>query len=706
MKYRSWMMAGAVTVVAMVLLAAGAAMADTFGTGVNQFTLDFVPISGATNPTNTSPSGGYGIVNHDYSMGIYEITNDQWNKFTASLGVPVTGSDGSYSSSSHFTGTNVPTDSVSWYEAAQFVNWLNTSTGNQAAYKFTGTQGQSNYAFAAWSPTDTGHYDAGDPYRNKAAKYFLPTEDEWVKAAYWNSTTTTLQDYATKAGTLFQGNGTSGTGWNYSDNGYATNPPGPWNVGSGSQELNGTYDMMGNDWEWMESPWSSGDYGASSWRGLRGFGWADFASDLAASSRDNGTPTEEYEYTGFRVASVPEPGSIVLLGVGAISLLAYVWRRRRKLHPCILLVLGIVLATSAAQATDVFNMGGTRNPMTGTWTGLASLEFVTVGNPGNAPSAYLDVNNNPAGSVGYTYQMGMYDVTAAQYCQFLNAVAGGNDTYGLYSGQCNRTGSVGSWHYNITGDGNFPVTNVTWGDTVRFCNWLTNGQPTTGVEDLTTTENGSYYLNGAVSNYALNHVTRNTGATKYVLPTNDEWHKAAYYDPTLNSGAGGYWTYPTKSNTAPSNILSSTGTNNANFYDYSKTGSDCYTDPVNFLTEVGAFAGSPGPYGTYDMGGDVFQWNEQSDSYFSPNYRIDRGGAFQSSVANLAAWTPVGYWFEPTETIGFLGFRVASLAVPEPGSIMLVVAGGLCLLAYAWRDGRPVVSSGSYQLSQEALQCF
>ena len=49
---------------------------------------------GRYEPTDTSPSGGYGIVNHDYRMGTYEITNDQWNKFTASLGVPVTGSDG------------------------------------------------------------------------------------------------------------------------------------------------------------------------------------------------------------------------------------------------------------------------------------------------------------------------------------------------------------------------------------------------------------------------------------------------------------------------------------------------------------------------------------------------------------------------------------------------------------------------------------
>ena len=54
----------------------------------------------------------------------------------------------------------------------------------------------------------------------------------------------------------------------------------------------------------------------------------------------------------------------------------------------------------------------------------------------------------------------------------------------------------------------------------------------------------------------------------YFIPSENEWYKAAYYDPTLNGGTGGYWTYPTKTNTAPVNILSSIGTNNANFYDY------------------------------------------------------------------------------------------------------------------------------------------
>jgi formylglycine-generating enzyme required for sulfatase activity len=235
----------------------------------------------------------------------------------------VTGSDGGYGSNSYFTGTNVPTDSVSWYEAAQFVNWLNTNTGHQAAYKFTGTQGTSNYTLTTWSPAEA---DGTNLYRNKAAFYYLPTEDEWVKAAYWNGTT--LQTHATKASeSLTQGHG-SGTGWNYWDNGYATNPSGPWSVVSGSEELNGTYDMMGNAWEWMEGPWTSGDYSASSSRGLRGGGWSGASGDLAASFRGSNDPTLEYYSIGFRVASVPEPGSLAMLAGIALTALLYWWRKR------------------------------------------------------------------------------------------------------------------------------------------------------------------------------------------------------------------------------------------------------------------------------------------------------------------------------------------------------------------------------------------
>ncbi len=293
----------------VVLTLATSASADTFGTGNNQFIIDFVPISGSTNPTS-----GYGIVNNDYRMGTLEITNDQWAKFVTAYGTPTGDPSEAYDGDHVFTGTNVPTNYTSWYEAAQFVNWLNTSTNHQAAYKFTGTQGTSNYTLDVWQVGDTG-YNASNPYRNSNAFYFLPTEDEWVKAAYWNGTN--LQTYATKAGeSLTQGDGTSGTGWNYWDNGYATNPLGPWNVGSGSEELNGTYDMMGNVIEWTES----GEYTSDPFRCYRGGSYGEFDDSLRSSNRGDIYPDFESDQLGFRVASVPEPATLLLLSLGGLFL--------------------------------------------------------------------------------------------------------------------------------------------------------------------------------------------------------------------------------------------------------------------------------------------------------------------------------------------------------------------------------------------------
>ncbi|MFH1613597.1 MAG: SUMF1/EgtB/PvdO family nonheme iron enzyme [Planctomycetota bacterium] len=306
-------------VVVCVMAVVNTASADTFGSGVNEFTIDFVPVSGSTNPTSGIPAG-YGFtftgVNYDYRMGRFEITNDQWSKFTNIYGTPTGSSSSAYDGSPYWTGTNVPTNEVSWYEAAQFVNYLNTSKGYSQAYKFTGTQGQSDYTFMPWDVTDTG-YDAGDPYRNSNAFYFLPTENEWVKAGYWNGTA--LQTYALKAGeSLTQGNGTSGTGWNYYTThvGYATSPFGPWTVGSGSGELNGTFDMMGNVFEWTEMMVYNSE------RGLRGGSYhADYGpSYLESSCRINGNPSDEYDFLGFRVASVPEPATVLLFGLGAVLL--------------------------------------------------------------------------------------------------------------------------------------------------------------------------------------------------------------------------------------------------------------------------------------------------------------------------------------------------------------------------------------------------
>ena len=296
----------AVFTVAIAVLAVmvNISSADTFGTGASEFTIEFVDISGDSGDLGSWSAGdsySFSGVNHgDYRIGTYEITNDQFAKFAAN--------------NSGWTGAYVTATDLSWYNAAQFVNFLNTSTGYQAAYKIT------ELGYTVWEVGDVG-YDALNPFRNSNAHYFLPTEAEWVKAAYWNGTS--LQTHATKPGeSLFQGDGTNG-GWNYGHD-YVPRSPCLWIATNGSQELNGTYNMMGNAWEWFESPFYTGDYLSGVYRGIRGgsFQLSDFG--VSSSYRFKGDLSAAGISVGFRVASVLEPATLLLLGLGALVL------RKRK----------------------------------------------------------------------------------------------------------------------------------------------------------------------------------------------------------------------------------------------------------------------------------------------------------------------------------------------------------------------------------------
>ena len=280
-----------------------------------------------------------------------------------------------------------------------------------------------------------------------------------------------------------------------------------------------------------------------------------------------------------------------------------------------------------------------------------TIDLVAVGNAGNA------ADTTSYGAVSYDYAIGKYDVTIGQYTEFLNAVAA-SDPYGLYNTAMEvelrvagiaRSGSSGSYSYAVMNNGgssaNRPITYVSWFDAARFSNWMQNGQGSG------STETGAYTLNGATSGI----ITKNPGATWYI-PTEDEWYKAAYYDVSLNSGSGGYWTYPTRSNTAPGNVIGS-GPNLANINNgvFSVTQSASYLVTQNYLTDVGAFSGSGSAYGTYDRGGNVWQWN---DAVISGSNRGFRGGSWITGASNLQSSVRLDFppttefplfWFSPRQ---------------------------------------------------------
>ena len=304
------------------------------------------------------------------------------------------------------------------------------------------------------------------------------------------------------------------------------------------------------------------------------------------------------------------------------------------------------------------------------WANLA-MDTVVVTNPGNAPDTRYSTPGY--GDVGYTFAMGKFEVTAGQYAEFLNAVAA-MDTYGLYNTQMwfrtegckiQRSGSPGSYVYSVPADWAYrPVNFVSWGDAARFANWMHNGQPD-GPQGLSTTEGGSYSLNGATSDTALLAVTRSPSAS-WVIPSENEWYKAAYHQ---NDGpTNHYWDWTTRTNDLPSNdLVDPDPGNNANVYDNDYTiGSPYYRTPG------GEFENSFGPYGAFDQGGNVAEWHE---GIIGSNRGV-RGGAFDRAIGLMLAH--VRDISLPTGEHHGTGFRLAW--VPEPSPLALLALGSIAIL--------------------------
>ena len=330
---------------------------------------------------------------------------------------------------------------------------------------------------------------------------------------------------------------------------------------------------------------------------------------------------------------------------------------------------------------------------------LISLDTVPVGDIGN-PN-----DTTGRGGVAYAYSIGKYEVTLDQYNAFLNAV-GATDTYGLYSSYMGsftqtrgiaRSGSAGSYTYSVIGSGNRPVTWVSWFDAARFVNWLENGQPM-GAQDASTTERGAYTLDGALSGVGF---ARNSGTT-YGLPTENEWYKAAYYQPAAQGGdSDGYWLYPTSSNLQPNSRKgSATDPNSANYY-YNDNIANGFnggfavnkstTSPTgNALTDAGAFSLATSFYGTSDQGGNVSEWNDAIIEDYA--YRAYCGGSWFYGVGLLCA-DYVLHGLSPEQERETLGFRI--VRIPEPTAAGLITLGTALLL---WRR-RPtfcrIASQGS-----------
>ncbi len=302
---------------------------------------------------------------------------------------------------------------------------------------------------------------------------------------------------------------------------------------------------------------------------------------------------------------------------------------------------------------------------------LVNIATVPVGYPGNAPDP---ATGSLYGAVAYNYRIGTFDVTNAQYVEFLNAKASASDPYGLWNSNMDpsvvhgmiaegaiQRSAAGPYSYSVRpGFANKPVIYVSWYDAVRFVNWLTNGQ---GNGD---TESGTYTITGGGNNSGTVVVPdatqralwATTNSFHWLLPSENEWYKAAYYNPA----SGTYYAYPFQSNSQPAELAPPGNLNSGNFglvaYNYDGNGS--------YLSDVGAYPNSTSPFGSFDMGGDVNQWN---DTAIGSSFGV-RAAAWNDLPFN----TTPSFRFSsiPTLENPTLGFRVASVGgVPEPSSVVL-----------------------------------
>jgi MYXO-CTERM domain-containing protein len=301
-----------------------------------------------------------------------------------------------------------------------------------------------------------------------------------------------------------------------------------------------------------------------------------------------------------------------------------------------------------------------------------TIDFRTVGNAGNAG----DPTNFGQGAVAHEYRIGAFEVTNGQYAEFLNSVAA-SDPRGLYNarmgsdprGGIARSGTDGSFTYSVRPNmGNKPVNFVSFFDSARMANWLTNGQGSG------STESGVYTLSGNT----VSAITRDLSNSNQVfLPTTNEWFKAAYHQPASQGGdTDNYWKYATQSNDLPI-VATATATGDIanpgrNVVNYG-IGSDWNGQNGN-VTTVGS-AGNASFYGAFDMTGNVWEWNENS---LFAGQRLQRGGSFFSVPSfgiRSEDWASSAGLFEDSDA----GFRFAS-PVPAPGAAALLAIGGIASL--------------------------
>ena len=239
---------------------------------------------------DTANGGVRGDVAYTYRISVTEVTIAEFMASGAGSGNENYWND----LAPRTVGTNAPVSKVSLYEAMKYCNWLTSGDINNGLYEDKGG--------GVWgAKMDRATVMAG------SVNYFaLPTDDEWYKAAYFKPDGSGYSLYAN--GTDEVPTWGTANGWNYYSGSFLNSWPNfVWTAGYGGQEQNGTYNMMGNVWEWKET---------SSGGAVRGGAYNDGESYFRSSYSTGSDPLAEYDSIGFRIVAIPEPSTALLLAAG------------------------------------------------------------------------------------------------------------------------------------------------------------------------------------------------------------------------------------------------------------------------------------------------------------------------------------------------------------------------------------------------------
>jgi formylglycine-generating enzyme required for sulfatase activity len=332
-------------------------------------TVDWVAVNGAGNACDSQAQGCFGTVANEFKVSRTEVTNTQYAAFLNAVaqsdpnalyhpamassgragygGIVRSGTAGAYSYAAVAGRESWPVNYVSFYDALRFANWLHNGEP-------IGPQGPATTESGAYDITAQG-ISGNSIARNPGALVALASEDEWYKAAYYDTATATWFDYPAGSNTASVCTPPASTA-NSANCNVAGGTPGVGNiteVGSypGAASPNGTLDQGGNVWEWNEAVVDGTN------RGLRGGSFNVKRSNLAAASRSYTVPDAESSIMGFRVVNLPEPARNLLLFAGALGVACLRGIRRSarrtdmlEIRPIAVLAIAALLVARTAVA--------------------------------------------------------------------------------------------------------------------------------------------------------------------------------------------------------------------------------------------------------------------------------------------------------------------------------------------------------------------